>query len=41
MFSRPPTSDRISDSASEIMYQVASDLDKAKSEPFFDVVVAD
>jgi hypothetical protein len=31
----------VSDSASEIMQQVASDLNKAKREPFFDVVVAD
>jgi hypothetical protein len=40
MFFRPPSSDRVSDRTSEIMHQVASDLNKAKRKPFFDVVVA-
>jgi hypothetical protein len=41
MFFRPQSSGRVSDWASEIMHQVASDLNKAKREPFFNVVVAD
>jgi hypothetical protein len=41
MFFRPQSSDRVSDRASEIMHQVASDLNKAKREPFFDAVVDD
>ena len=34
MIFRPQSSDRVSDRASEIMHQVASDLNKAKREPF-------
>jgi hypothetical protein len=41
MLFKPQSSHRISDWTSEIMHQVASDLNKAKREPFFDVVVAD
>jgi hypothetical protein len=39
MFFWPQSSDRLSDGTSEIMHQVASDLNKAKRKPFSDVVV--
>jgi hypothetical protein len=37
MVFRPQSGDCVSDWASEIMHQVASDLNKAKREPFFDI----
>ena len=34
MFLKPLSSDRVCERASEIMHQIASDLGKAKREPF-------
>jgi hypothetical protein len=41
MFYRRQSNDLISDCASETMHQIASDLNKSKREPFFDVAIAD
>ena len=41
MFSRPQSSDCVSDCISENIHQVVTDLNKEKRETFFDVVVVD